>query len=507
MATLNNAVQSLVDNLHSKMTSNTPLSAEEQTLIAAAIDKLSSHTNWESALIAVAEEHLNSATDHMSQTLATATSALTSAQGDINAAKSSIESQSANLALLPSMESNLFNAISVNNQQSQQNIDQSFAGVPKPVFGLKLVETSGLSQTNARSQAIFAIYQENGETYATRPAFTVTNTSEHYNLLQYIKLAADGSSQTVLKSHYVDSATFYQNPTSYIYRYTKTALLPLATTTNSQDIQYEVVYSTQDAASTAVANYHGVYCASCGFDSATKPKLNTNATDQWGISTLTDHNWAQMGVLYDNVKHCLVMVDEATSLLVEKYRDGDIVTQISIANSDALQAYVNSGDFTVVRFICVHINYPQINVRYSGALSSTSISHYLDVYGFYGKQAGEIRIAGTQYSAHYRFTSAQKLEPLNFNVTSSASHYQASSSTGAVSGRGNAYVGISDFNGNSLGLFHYQSDADKAGSYPGYLGGAIMCMNPYSKVGLLNDGILQYGGNTYYGNGRIAKAF
>ncbi|MCJ8270880.1 MAG: hypothetical protein MJK04_15945, partial [Psychrosphaera sp.] len=59
MATLNSAIEALVNNLHAKMTSNDPLSAEDQTLIASAIDKLSTHTTCEQAIVAVAEEHLN----------------------------------------------------------------------------------------------------------------------------------------------------------------------------------------------------------------------------------------------------------------------------------------------------------------------------------------------------------------------------------------------------------------------------------------------------------------
>ncbi|CAM3692057.1 hypothetical protein VA7868_03743 [Vibrio aerogenes CECT 7868] len=62
MSTISNAVQVMVDNLVAKMASNTPLTPEEQSMVAESVALLSKSTTLETALIAVAEKHLDTAT-------------------------------------------------------------------------------------------------------------------------------------------------------------------------------------------------------------------------------------------------------------------------------------------------------------------------------------------------------------------------------------------------------------------------------------------------------------
>lgn len=89
MTTISTAVQGMVNNLASKMQSGTPYTAEEQLLVAKAVTALQDNQTWEQAVVAVVEQHLN-----------TATGALSAAQSDINQAKTSIESKTANLDLI-----------------------------------------------------------------------------------------------------------------------------------------------------------------------------------------------------------------------------------------------------------------------------------------------------------------------------------------------------------------------------------------------------------------------
>ena len=508
MATLNSAIQALVDNLHGKMTGSEPLTAEEQTLVASAIEKLSSHTSWEQALVAVAEEHLNEATQNLSATLTTATSALTNAENDINQARDTIQTQNANLAIIPQISTDVETALNSFSTSSNTAITSNLAGMARPVFGVNLIETAATSSNNQRSPAIFAVYDSSGESFVARPSF-ITSTASTENLrLEYLKLLADGSGKSVTTTHFVDSGTFYATPTTRIYRYGSSAILPLATKDDVNDIEYDVVYSTQDSAASTVATYQGVYCRSSGNVTVTKPKLNVDAVDQWGISTITDQSWNNVAVLYDNNKHCLVMVDDNSSLLVEKYRDGNVITTTSIANNAALQTYVDNGDFTVVKFISHHLPWPYCVRKYDGAESSTNLSHYLDCHGFYGKLGNAVRMGGEKYNAHYRFTTEKKLEPVNYFFASSVNYHRYHSSYGVDAAKGDLKVSITDMQGNILGTYSYQSKADYFGHHTGYMASALMCMNPYSHVGILNETqIHNHGATPYYGHGRTCKAF
>lgn len=498
MATLNTAVQAMVDNLHAKMSGDTPLTAEEQTLVAAAIEKLGSNISWEQALVAVAEQHLNSATSAMTSSLNTAASALTQAENSINAANSTLQSQNSNLSLIPQVSTDVQTKLDTFTQSNTSML----AGMSKPVFGLVDIESKTNANTGYRSNAIFAVYDADGKSYLARPGYTAGATSEQHNLLEYLSLAKDGSSKNVIATHYVHDSMVYTTPGSYIYAYGSTAVLPLAAKDNSADIVYDVVYSLQHTADTSASSYAGVFCRSAGYSSVTLPKLNIEATDQFGLPSSNTHNWGLVRVLYDNIKHCLVVVDSSTSLLVEKYRDGNITTDILIADSTALQDHVNNGDFTVIALIANYLAWPSCYKKSSNSETNISVSLSQDVYGFYGILSGHVRMGHTQYSAHYRFTAEKKLEPLNFVFNSSTNHI----TTGTAS-FGLAQLAVTDIQGNTLGVYRYETSSDSINQYSGYMGNAIMCMNPYSHVGMINE-VVNYSNNTAcYGIGRTCKAY
>ncbi|NOU49494.1 hypothetical protein HG263_02890 [Pseudoalteromonas sp. JBTF-M23] len=119
MATINNAIQEMVDHLVDKMRSNEKLTAEEQTLVSNAIQKLSSSANLEAALVAVAEEHLDEATGH-----------LTSASDIVKELQAKLLEQSDNLGLLPELETK-FNEIT---SSLVTNVANTLADLPKQLI-------------------------------------------------------------------------------------------------------------------------------------------------------------------------------------------------------------------------------------------------------------------------------------------------------------------------------------------------------------------------------------
>ncbi|QTH70941.1 hypothetical protein [Pseudoalteromonas xiamenensis] len=100
MSTIHHAVQAMVDNLTTKMTSGTPFTPEEQLLVSKAISALKDNETWEKAVVAVVEEHLD-----------TATTSLTSAAASINTSTGVINAQASNLAMIPQMRDDVTKSV------------------------------------------------------------------------------------------------------------------------------------------------------------------------------------------------------------------------------------------------------------------------------------------------------------------------------------------------------------------------------------------------------------
>lgn len=540
MTTLTTAIQTLVDNLQTKMTSNAPLTPEEQTLVATAIEKLSSQVNIEQALVAVAVEHLGDAKTALSESLGAAktamneeleetgeavtgalaeaktaltealtsaetslttevkeaTDTLSSAETAINTAKTKMEQESERItdigeALQGNMES--FTA---------ENIALSQRSIVRSVFPLlNNIETVSTDSDYRRSQAIFAIYDAGGETFAVRPSFNRTTFGREYSILEYIKMSKDGMAYHHLSRHRLHSV-FDATLASYLYYHGSVAVLPLASKSDPSNISYEEIYSTQSFGNESSNYYQGVYCRKAGYSSATKPVKNLDATDQWGVTTDTSYSWQRAGVLYNNKKNCLVVVDYSSRRIIEKYSDGNITTETTISSVSQLQNYVNSGDFTVVRFIGVSIEWTRCNSVISSNNTNTSNSEHSDCWGYFGILNNSLRMGGSSYSAHYRFTKDKKLEPLNYFFASSVNY--PSANDGAM---GDVRVALATTKGETMCVYHYQLKSNYKGYPTGYLANSIMCMNPYSHTGIINEHQNYHGSTRYYGIGRTCKAF
>ncbi|KZN37589.1 hypothetical protein N474_04985 [Pseudoalteromonas luteoviolacea CPMOR-2] len=493
MASIQNAVQVMVDKLVADMQGNQPLTAEEQALVSNAITKLTDNTKLEQAVVAVAESHINDATSALQQVSQSTGAALQTATESLTQTSTDLGNKSDKLDLLDAMAPNL------NRVESLQATNNSLQ--VRPLMPMTPIDIASTSSNNRRSTPVFAVYDSNGETHVVRPGFSHNGNTEQCRL-EFLKLSANGAEKTTTHTSFIYTNAFEQNPASKIYYYGTSAYIPLASKNNSADIQYEIVYSTQDSQTTAVANYGGIFCKSSGFTSITKPKQNLNATDQFGVSTLTSHNYNEVGVLYDNTKHCLVMVDEGTSVLVEKYRDGNIVTNTAIANAEELQAYVDAGDFTVVKFIYHNMQWPYGINSYNHA-EQTVAGYGTSYYGFFGRYNGVTKMGEHKYSVHYRFTQAKRLEPINYFFSNSSGHYKTANSNGTYSPDSEVKVVLETFDGELLGMYSYQARAYHAGYDCGILGGAISCINPYSGAGILNE---HYTYNQY-GLGRTCRAF
>jgi hypothetical protein len=515
MATLNSAMQLLVDDLQGKMTSSDPqnqLSGEQQILIATAISKLADYSTWEQALVAVVEQHLENTSATFSDSLSNATTAVTEAGSDITTSKDSITTQSAHLAQIPQVGQDVQTALAGLGDVSAAVLKKNLASIVRPVIGITPIDIASTVGDFARSPSVFAVYDSSGESWLVRPSYSDNAVAKENTRLEYLKLLADGSAKSTIASHHVHNADFFPNPTTFICPWGCSAILPLGTIADNDDIAYEVVYSTQTVANTDIASYGGIYCRSGGEATITKPWITTDAVaDQWGFNMVSNNTWTDVSALYDNKKHCLVIVDSASSLLIEKYRDGNHTTSTTINNAAELQSYINAGDFTIVKFISHRLLVPYGSRRPFADSGPLDRGSQLDCYGFFGKVGPHHRMAMNAYNAHYRFTADSRLEPVNYIFSSSvnqATNLPGSADMGRNGSQADLRVAITDMAGATLGVYHYQSKADEPGTHAGFISMALMCMNPYSHVGILNDlGVYDTDLAGNYGISRTCRAF
>ncbi|MCF2856462.1 hypothetical protein L1286_03180 [Pseudoalteromonas sp. SMS1] len=493
MASIQNAVQVMVDKLVADMQGNQPLSAEEQALVSNAITKLTDNSKLEQAVVAVAESHINDAKNSLQQVSQSTGAALQGATDSLVQTSNSLEAKSTKLDKLDTMAPNLERVESLQSRNNAMQVRQ--------LMGVTGIEPASTSANNRRSQAIFAVYDSNGETFAVRPSYTHNNTLESCRL-EFLKLNNQGTSKTTTHTSFVYTNVFEQNPSSKIYHYGLSAYLPLASKDNPSSIEYEIVYSSQDSQNTSTNNYGGIFTKSAGFTTITAPKLNLNARDQYGVPTITSHAHNRAAVLYDNQKHCLVLVDSGTSRIIEKYRDGNVISNTAIANAEELQAYVDAGDFTTVNFIFNNVSFTAGANRSNHSVQAMSNEQY-NYYGYFGVVNNVVRMGGTSYSAHYRFTTAKRLEPVNFYFQCNQQMYRASDSNGTVNGEGVLTVCLESMDGELLGAYQYESYSDHLGRGAGFMAGAINCINPYSHVGILNESYVY----NHHGIGRTCRAF
>ncbi|MFC0118747.1 hypothetical protein ACFFK7_12565 [Pseudoalteromonas xiamenensis] len=148
MSTIHHAVQAMVDNLTTKMTSGTPFTPEEQLLVSKAISALKDNETWEKAVVAVVEEHLD-----------TATTSLTSATAAINTSTGVINAQASNLAMIPQMRDDVTKSVANVVPLVKQAVDSGSA-IPSRVGVSVLGARDSSSHYNGSLRALSNEYGE-----------------------------------------------------------------------------------------------------------------------------------------------------------------------------------------------------------------------------------------------------------------------------------------------------------------------------------------------------------
>ncbi|WDE04665.1 hypothetical protein SG34_025600 [Thalassomonas viridans] len=196
MSTISNAAQIMVDKLVADLNSDTPLSAEDQLLVAKALDTMKNSTTFETALIAVVEEHFN-----------TADAALTAAKDDINAAKNSIETQATNLDLIPGLQTSIDTSLSGMTSSLDTSLATIAPTVRNNISGVFNKHQIGFYQTD---HTLTGAVGQNGYQYAPANVTSLDNyaTKEFYCFLDFgnqtttyrrsciVRVKADGSVST-----------------------------------------------------------------------------------------------------------------------------------------------------------------------------------------------------------------------------------------------------------------------------------------------------------------------
>ncbi|RRS07629.1 hypothetical protein EAG18_16150 [Pseudoalteromonas sp. J010] len=488
MATIQQAVQVMVDKLVADMNGTTPLSAEEQTLVSNAITRLTDNAKLEQAVVAVAQEHLDESTQLLQQVATSALHNIDTAKAELGGATAELVTRAAKLALL--------DQIAPLAQQISTAVNQANTAAPKTLFALNNIELPNSHANFRRSTAVLAIYCSDGKSYLTRPSITANSQIEACRL-DHIAINETGDSTSILKSSFVYNNAFEQNPETKVFQYGSSAAVPLGLKAQPNDVEFEVVYSTQKTQATTVAEYGGIFVAGQGFTSRTLPKQNLNVQDKYGIATRTSYAHDDVAVLYNNQKHCLVVIDAGTNLVVEKYRDGNHITNVAIMNESQYQDYVNNGDFTTLIFIANTLAQPHGINRYTHVEDALS-SYAQNYFGYFGAIGGEVKMAGNKYNAHYLFTAEQKLEPVNYCFTSNSEPYH----TAYGPSEGEVNVALERLDGELLGSYYFCSRADNWGYDGGIIATSIQAMNPYSNIGIINE---QYLYNRY-GLARTCRA-
>ena len=281
MSTISNAAQIMVDKLVADLNSETPLSAEDQLLVAKALDTMKNSTTFETALIAVVEEHFN-----------TADAALTEAKDDINAAKTAIETQSNNLNLIPGLQTSIDTSLSDMNTSLDTSLATIAPSVRDNVKGVFNKHQIGYYQADHR---LSNYVSQNGYQYTPANVASLDNyaSGEFYTFFDFgtqttstrraiiVRVLADGSVSTATHTAQFFAAGSYgfcpfSDDSSRLCRYDGTTLyiqkLGAFSWEFSKTVDYLRIYydkSTKD-----------LYCVSGGF-------LHTiDATD--GFTTIGD---------------------------------------------------------------------------------------------------------------------------------------------------------------------------------------------------------------------------
>lgn len=355
MSTIANAVQAMVNNLTTKMTSGTPFTPEEQLLVAKALSALQDNETWEKAVVAVVEEHLSTGTTALAAAKAQLDTSLQEGVNAMTTAEASLLAKSAQLDIAASVPGAL-SAYAKTKDGLIGNMSDMLTVIPES----ELMKDSGYGVSPPITNMIFC---SNGDVYAHtvptgKAAGSGAGIKECHNF--YGKLAnlnpKNGVFTRLNYCHY--SSDSARSAWSQRYAYDPAcAFLPLASSVNG-DVTFCQLISDFNGAANSESGFRGIglfYNSNYGV--VTGHYHNANIKDKYGRKASTlgvkyrySQSYFECG-LYDNVKNCLVVIQDYN--VWELYSNGWVNAGVPTFGTDAqAQAWVNAQpDMFLVPFV------------------------------------------------------------------------------------------------------------------------------------------------------------
>ncbi|MCY7295097.1 hypothetical protein [Alteromonas sp. a30] len=470
MATLEQSVQSLIDQIYSGT-----LAPAEAALVAASINELSQHQNFQQALLAVAEGDLNTAVANLEAAKATLNASSDVNTQSLNAATTLLNQELQKLDVIPD----------IREEQTRQNNELQRNVIIEGIVGYQSNSGNG-----RRSHATYAIYDANSkDTYAFMPSYShnTAPSTDNYAAYWYRHLA-DGN-HVQLGRWFVDSNSHHASASpSYFYSLQAFANVPLASRGDASDIQYSLVLEEQTAANEDSVYYGGVRVYGRDFSERAKPKTGVVVKDRYGFQTSISGTYpdGSTKVLYSNDKNCVLVLRDDNEL-VELYHDGIVETEIKFLDNAALQSYVDAHDIIVLPFIRALVSsHPhfQLGAFYS---SSTSLPSKQDSYG-------------GQCAVHFLFEYG-KLIPLQMRQNVKWVYGQFSSNYGNLQGALQSHFSLQRMDATPVVSCDCELSGYPSGtgfSHPVNYDTVVLTANPYGGQVLGTMEQLYYTNSNYY---------
>ena len=475
MATLEQSVQSLIDQIHSGT-----LTPAEGALVAASISELSQHQTFQQALLAVAEGDLNTAVTNLESARATLNTSSDTNTQSLQAATNLLNQELQKLDIIPSF------------RDERLLVD---ANINRNV----MVDGAVGNRTDSngrRGRCVYAVYDKDSQdTYAFVPSYTNTpSPSVDAHASYWYRHQANGN-HIQLGRWYIDSDSFDdRDDPGYFYYHTSMAMVPLASMSDASDIQYKMVVEERNSATTSshTSYYRGIRVYGNLRAEAVKLKYGVTVTDKYGYQTRTVNNYITNGrnrILYSNDKNCLLIIRE-DDVLIEVYSDGTVDTGLTFADNETLQAFVDANDVIVIPLMyCAVSGHPNylFGAYYN---SSASLPSKLESYGGY-------------YSVHFVFEDGC-LKPLRMHQSVKRVEGDQDTTNGYIQGELESHFELFESTGKTAVSCDVKLTANSTRNGSGWLcpqnyDTVVLTANPYGGQVM---GLMDYFYNDTTGNRR-----
>jgi hypothetical protein len=337
MATIQNAVQEMVDRFVTSMQGGTPLSPEDQLLFAKAVQAMQTNVSFEQAIIAVAEEHLDTsvtaltdAKDTFDLSVIEGVNALASAENSITSSSASLDVAATIPALLSTMGKHRDGMIG--------NVDDMLLADGEST----LLSDSTYSGTVPCNNVI---YCSDGEVRLHVSAQNAgSSNSGNYNLYHHFfskEASSDPTTGTFTRHNYCYNSNT-NTRSSWTHRYANIPAmteLPIASSTDAEDIQFKILIADGTSTAETAATYRGIgLFYDTDYNVGQGHYHTADVVDSYNRRAvrLTAGYHAQnsaVSVFYNNTKNCAVVIEEGK--VWELYSDGWVDPVIPAFGTDA----------------------------------------------------------------------------------------------------------------------------------------------------------------------------